>query len=91
MRILPEAPSKHLENPLVKIAALLVHVARIDENYTKKEKEIVRKAMIELSSKNEKIEEILSKAEEIEKNSNQILDFTKEVKNWRNKKKRLQD
>ena len=70
-----------IENPLVKIAALLVHVARIDENYTKKEKEIVRKAMIELSSKNEKIEEILSKAEEIEKNSNQILDFTREVKN----------
>ena len=70
-----------IENPLVKIAALLVHVARVDENYTKKEKEIVRKAMIELSSKNEKIEEILSKAEEIEKNSNQILDFTKEVKN----------
>ena len=70
-----------IENPLVKIAALLVHVARIDENYTKKEKEIVRKAMIELSSKNEKIEEILSKAEEIEKNSNQILEFTKEVKN----------
>ena len=70
-----------IENPLVKIAALLVHVARIDENYTKKEKEIVRKAMIELSSKNEKIEEILSKAEEIEKNSNQILEFTKEIKN----------
>ena len=72
-----------IENPLVKIAALLVHVARIDENYTKKEKEIVRKAMIELSSKNEKIEEILSKAEEIEKNSNQILEFTKEVKNMK--------
>ena len=72
-----------IENPLVKIAALLVHVARIDENYTKKEKEIVRKAMIELSSKNEKIEEIFSKAEEIEKNSNQILDFTKEVKNMK--------
>ena len=70
-----------IENPLVKIAALLIHVARIDENYTKKEKEIVRKAIVALGSKNEKIEEILSKAEEIEKNSNQILDFTKEVKN----------
>ena len=70
-----------IENSLVKIAALLIHVARIDQNYTEKEKEIVRKSIIELSSKNEKIEEILSKAEEIEKNSNQILDFTKEVKN----------
>jgi len=70
-----------IKNPLVKIAALLIHVARIDQNYTEKEKEIVRKSIVELSSKNEKIEEILSKAEEIEKNSNQILDFTKEVKN----------
>ncbi len=70
-----------IENSLVKIAALLIHVARIDQNYTEKEKEIVRKTIVELGSKNEKVEEILSKAEEIEKNSNQILDFTKEVKN----------
>jgi len=68
------------KNPLVKIAALLNHVARIDQNYTEKEKEIVRKSIIELGAKNEKIEEILSKAEEIEKNSNQILEFTKAVK-----------
>jgi len=67
-------------NSLVKIAALLIHVARIDQNYTEKEKEIVRKSIIELGAKNEKIEEILSKAEEIEKNSNQILEFTKAVK-----------
>ena len=70
-----------IENPLSKIAALLIHVAKIDENYTEKEKEIIRKAMVELSQKNEKIDEILSKAEEIEKNSNQILEFTKEIKN----------
>ena len=73
-----------IENPLVKITALLIHVARIDENYTKKEKEIVRKAIVKLGSKNEKIEEILNKAEEIEKNSNQILDFTKNIKNTDN-------
>tara|TARA_B100000579_G_scaffold376326_1_gene341733 strand:- start:29 stop:448 length:420 start_codon:yes stop_codon:yes gene_type:complete len=76
-----EKDKSEIENPLVKIAALLVHVAKIDENYTEKEKEIIRKAMVELSQKNEKIDEILSKAEEIEKNSNQILEFTKEVKN----------
>ncbi len=70
-----------IENSLVKIAALLIHVARIDQNYTEKEKEIVRKTIVELGSKNEKVEKILSEAEEIEKNSNQILDFTKEVKN----------
>ena len=70
-----------VENPLPKIAALLIHVARIDENYTQKEKEIIKKDIIKLSSKNENIDNVLIKAEEIEKNSNQILDFTMEVKN----------
>tara|TARA_Y100000294_G_C8328968_1_gene245886 strand:- start:26 stop:445 length:420 start_codon:yes stop_codon:yes gene_type:complete len=69
-----------IENPLVKIAALLIHVAKIDENYTQKEREIIKKAIIKLGSKNETIDNILTKAEEIEKNSNQILDFTREVK-----------
>ena len=70
-----------LENPLTKIAALLIHVAKIDENYTKKEREIIKKAIIELGTKNEMAEGVLIEAEEIEKESNQILDFTKEVKN----------
>ena len=70
-----------IDSSLIKITALLIHAAKIDENYTEKEKEIIRKAVIELSSKDEMIDKILIKAEEIEKNSNQILDFTKEVKN----------
>ena len=70
-----------IENPLTKIAALLIHVAKIDENYTEKEKNLIKKAIIELGSKNESVDDILIKAEETEKNSNQILDFTKEVKN----------
>ena len=70
-----------IENSLTKIAALLIHVAKIDENYTQKEREIIKKAIIKLSSKNEIIDNILIKAEKIEKNSNQILDFTREVKN----------
>ena len=72
---------KIVENPLPKIAALLVHAAKIDENYTNKEREIIRKAIIELGADEEKIDNILIEAEEIEKKSNQILDFTKEVKN----------
>ena len=72
---------KELENPLVKIGALLIHAAKIDENYTKKEKQIIEKTIVELSSKNEKVDEILVKAEELEKESNQILSFTKEFKN----------
>ena len=70
-----------IENPLPKIAALLVHAAKIDENYTHKEREIIRKAIIELGAEDETIDSILKEAEEIEKKSNQILDFTKEVKN----------
>ena len=73
--------NKKIEDPLTKIAALLIHVAKIDENYTEKEKDIIKKAIIELGSKNDVIDNLLVKAEEIEKNSNQILDFTKEIKN----------
>ena len=70
----------NIDNSLSKITALLIHAAKIDENYTEKEREIIRKAVIELNSRDENIDEVLIKAEEIEKNSNQILDFTKEVK-----------
>ena len=70
-----------IENSLSKIAALLIHVAKIDQNYTEKEKEIIKKAIIELSSKSEIVDNVLINAEKIEKNSNQILDFTREVKN----------
>ena len=66
---------------LIKITALLIHAAKIDENYTEKERKIIRKAIVELDSIDNNIDEVLIKAEEIEKNSNQILDFTKEVKN----------
>ena len=70
-----------IDSSLIKITALLIHAAKIDENYTEKERKIIRKAIVELDSKDNNIDEVLIKAEEIEKNSNQILDFTKEVKN----------
>ena len=70
-----------IENPVSKIAALLIHVAKIDESYTQKEREIIKKAIVELGIKNEMIDNVIKKAEEIENNSNQILDFTREVKN----------
>jgi uncharacterized tellurite resistance protein B-like protein len=70
-----------IENPAAKIAALLIHVAKIDESYTQKEREIIKKAIVELGIKNEMIDNVIKKAEEIENNSNQILDFTREFKN----------
>ena len=63
------------------IAALLIHVAKIDENYEDKEKEIIKKTLIELGAASSNIDELISKASIIEKNSNQILNFTREVKN----------
>ena len=70
-----------VEEPFIKITALLIHAAKIDENYSVKEREIIKKAIAELGVTNDMLENILIKAEEIEKNSNQILDFTKEIKN----------
>ena len=68
-------------NPYTKIAALLIHVAKIDENYTEKESKIIIKALINLGLNEDKVDEIIKKAQKIEKESNQILEFTKEIKN----------
>ena len=64
----------------VKIAALLIHAAKIDENYTDKEKEIIKKTLVDLGLDNNKLIETIKNAEKLESNSNQILDFTKEIK-----------
>ena len=66
---------------LVKACALLIHAAKIDENYTEKEEEIIKKTLLELGAKKETIIQIINDAKSIEENSNQILDFTREVKN----------
>ena len=66
---------------LSKTASLLIHAAKIDENYTNKEKLIVEKTLLELGANKEKLDELMKIAEENEKNSNQILGFTKDIKN----------
>ena len=66
---------------LVKTCALLIHAAKIDENYTENEEEIIKKTLLELGADKENILQIIKAATSIEENSNQILDFTKEVKN----------
>ena len=65
---------------LSKIASLLIHAAKIDEIYTDKEKDIIRKTLFELGADGTNIEEIMSNATIIEENSNQILEFTREIK-----------
>ena len=74
-------PTKIEKNFLVKTCALLIHAAKIDENYTKNEEEIIKKTIIELGAKEETISQTIKDAKSIEENSNQILDFTREVKN----------
>ena len=69
------------KNFLVKTCALLIYAAKIDENYTKKEEEIIKKTLLELGAKKETMTQTIIDAKSIEENSNQILDFTREVKN----------
>ena len=66
---------------LISIAALLIHSAKIDENFTEKEKVIIKKALIEMGADQNNLDEIIKDAEIKEKDLNQILEFTKEVKN----------
>ncbi len=70
-----------------KVCALLIHAAKIDENYTNIENEIIKKTLEELGLEKEKILKTIDDAKKIEENSNQILDFTKEVKNLPNEDK----
>ena len=64
-----------------KVCALLIHAAKIDENYTEKEKEIIKKTLIELGVEKNNINKLFEEAELEEKDANQILDFTREIKN----------
>ena len=72
---------------IVALASLLIHAARIDENYSEKEKGIIKQTLLKLGANNDDINDIIIKAEDAEKNSNQILEFTKEAKNLEQKDK----
>ena len=66
---------------LIKVGALLIHTAKIDENYSAEEEEIIKKTLLELGAKSNDLNELITKAKQYEENSNQILDFTREIKN----------
>ena len=72
--------NKKESNFLVNICALLIHAAKIDEKYTNKEEEIIKKTLVELGINKDNIASTIKDAKIIEENSIQILDFTKEVK-----------
>ena len=74
---------------IIAVACLLIHSAKIDENYTDKEKKIIKDALIEMGAESDGIDEIMFNAEEKEKDSNQILDFTREIKNINEEDKKI--
>ena len=71
----------------ISVACLLIHAAKIDENYSNKEKEIIKQTLFKLGVNDSIIDEIIEKAENAERNSNQILEFTKEAKSLEKEKK----
>ena len=77
------------EVSLIAVASLLIHSAKIDENFTDKERDIIKAALIEMGAEKEEIETILRKAEELENDSNQIIDFTRQIKNIKHEEKEI--
>ena len=84
-----ESEKENNHPSIIAVACLLIHSARIDENYTDKEKKIIKESIIEMGAEIKEIDKIMQDAEEKEKDSNQILDFTREVKNISEEDKRI--
>ena len=78
---------KNENDNLIKIAALLIHAARIDQNFSNEEEKIIKKTLLKIGANDQNIQNIIKKATEIEENSNQILNFTREVKSMNEKNK----
>ena len=78
---------KQNNNQLIKIAALMIHAGKIDENFSKQEEIIIKQALLKMGANKENIQEIIEQSKVIEENANQILDFTKEVKLMDDEKK----
>ena len=72
---------------LIKISALLIHAAKIDQEYSSKEEKIIKETLLKIGAEKNDLEKIVNEAKKIEENSNQILDFTREVKNLSEKDK----
>tara|TARA_Y100000992_G_scaffold236284_1_gene167092 strand:+ start:158 stop:583 length:426 start_codon:yes stop_codon:yes gene_type:complete len=84
-----EAEKENNPPSIMAIASLLIHSAKIDENYTDKEKKIIKASLIKMGAVSNEIDKIMQEAEEKEKDSNQILDFTREVKNINKEDKQI--
>ena len=68
------------DDDLINVACLMIHAAKIDENYTDKEKTIIKNTLTKLNDNNENIDQLILEAEKKESDSNHIQDFTKNIK-----------
>jgi len=66
---------------LIKVAALLIHAAKIDENFSEQEEKIIKETLLKIGANSENLDEVMLNAKKYEENANQILEFTKQVKN----------
>ena len=73
-----EKPDSNIES--INIACLLIHAAKIDENYTLEEKEIIKKTVKKLYPDLDDLDEVIVQAERKESDSNHIQEFTRDVK-----------
>ena len=78
---------KKQNKDLIKITALLIHAAKIDENFSIEEEKIIEEALLKLGASKQNVKEIIIESKIIEENANQILEFTKEVKSMEENKK----
>ena len=73
--------NKNQKNDLLKVAALLIHAAKIDENCTIEEEKIIEETLLNLGAKKDNVKQIIIESKKIEEKANQILEFTREIKN----------
>ena len=73
--------NKNQNNDLIKVTALLIHAAKIDENFTIEEEKIIEETILNLGANKDDVKQIIIESKKMEEKTNQILEFTREVKN----------
>ena len=82
-KIFGKKDEENINNKNVLITALLIHAAKIDDNYTDVEKKIIKKALIDLNNiSSDQAEELIKRAEKNEEGSNQLVEYTREIKKY---------
>ncbi len=80
---------KNENDELSAVAALLIHSAKIDQNYSDEEKNIIKKSLIEMGAEEQNVEKVILDAESKEQSSSHILNFTRIVKSYSEKEKKI--